>query len=175
MRKQNRRYAKEFKQEAIQLAASSDKGLAEIERELWITPGRLSAWRKKYQVNGETQSLELTDLAAAQAEIKRLRGELDRTHPAMPIPRRCSCGCPSRRHGACFGWPVLPRGKFTFGLTVSAPSPVFARQTGDLQDTVAEQILFFRGQRALFDVGDALDIIHGPDDADRHLEVALVE
>lgn len=76
MKRPNRRYAKEFKQEAIRLAASSDKGLAEIERELGITPGLLSAWRRKYQVNVETQSLELTDLAAAQAEIKRLRREL---------------------------------------------------------------------------------------------------
>jgi len=74
--RRNRRYTKEFKREALQLAANSDKPLSEIERELGITAGRLSAWRKQYQVGEGTQELELSDLAAAQAEIKRLRREL---------------------------------------------------------------------------------------------------
>ena len=76
MRKKNRKYTQEFKLEAIQLAAMSDKTLTELEQELGITPGLLSKWRKKYQVNEETQGLELSDLAAAEAEIRRLRREL---------------------------------------------------------------------------------------------------
>jgi transposase-like protein len=43
---------------------------------LGITRGLLSAWGRKYQVKGDTAELELSDLAAAQAEIKRLRREL---------------------------------------------------------------------------------------------------
>ena len=76
MRKRNRRYTQEFKLEALRLVANSDKTLTEIEQELGITAGRLSAWRKKYQVSEVTQELELSDLAAAQAEIKRLRSAL---------------------------------------------------------------------------------------------------
>ena len=76
MSRRNRRYTKEFKLEAIQLAASSDKTLSAIEEDLGITQGMLSKWRRKYQVSEETQDLELSDLAAAEAEIKRLRREL---------------------------------------------------------------------------------------------------
>ena len=76
MSKRYRTYTKEFKLEAIQLAESCDKPLSAIEQDLGITPGLLGKWRKKYQVNEETQGLELSDLAAAEAEIKQLRREL---------------------------------------------------------------------------------------------------
>ena len=76
MSKRNRKYTEEFKREALQLAANSEKTLTAIELDLGITPGLLSKWRKKYQVNEETQDLELSDLAAAETEIKRLRREL---------------------------------------------------------------------------------------------------
>jgi transposase len=76
MSRKNRKYTEEFKLEAIQLAAHSEKTLSAIEQDLGITPGLLSKWRKRYQANEETQRLELTDIAAAEAEIKRLRREL---------------------------------------------------------------------------------------------------
>ncbi len=76
MSKRNRKYTEEFKREALQLAANSEKTLTAIELDLGITPGLLSKWRTKYQVNEETQDLELSDLAAAETEIKRLRREL---------------------------------------------------------------------------------------------------
>ena len=44
MRKKIRQYTQEFKLEAIQLAATSDKTLTELEQELGITPGLLSKW-----------------------------------------------------------------------------------------------------------------------------------
>ena len=76
MSRRNRKYTEEFKLEALQLAASSEKTLASIEQDLGVTSGLLSKWRKKYQVNEETQTLELGDLATAEVEIKRLRREL---------------------------------------------------------------------------------------------------
>lgn len=76
MGRKNRRYTEEFKLEALRLAASTDKPLVEIERDLGITHGLLSAWRKKYAVGPETTELELSDMAAAEAEIKRLRRQL---------------------------------------------------------------------------------------------------
>mgnify|MGYP000163893156 CR=1 FL=1 len=67
MSRKNRKYTVEFKLEAIQLAAHSEKTLSAIEQDLGITPGLLSKWRKRYQVNEETQRLELTDIAASLA------------------------------------------------------------------------------------------------------------
>lgn len=76
MSKPYRKYTEEFKREALQLLASSEKSMSAIECDLGITPGLLSRWRRKYQVNETTQTLELSDVAAAEAEIRRLRREL---------------------------------------------------------------------------------------------------
>jgi hypothetical protein len=48
---------------------------------------------------------------------------------------------------------------------------VVPRKAGDLKDAVAEQILFLRWERVLFDPCNPFDVIHGPNDADRHLNV----
>ena len=74
--KEYRKYTKEFKLEALELLASSDKNASELERELGITPGLLFKWRKQYKIGEETGGLEPSDLAAAQAELKRMRRQL---------------------------------------------------------------------------------------------------
>ena len=72
-----RTYTKEFKLETIALAENSDKSLGQIERELGITTGLLTKWRARYQIKGEqTPTLEASDLASAQSEIRQLRREL---------------------------------------------------------------------------------------------------
>ena len=71
-----RTYTKEFKQEALNLLGSSGKSASELERELGITTGLLLKWRQRYKVNKEQESLEPSDLAAAQAELRRMTREL---------------------------------------------------------------------------------------------------
>jgi len=76
--KKYRTYTKEFKREALELLANSNKSAAQLERELGITTGLLLKWRDRYQVkeqNGEPQ-LAPSDLEEARAEIRRLRREL---------------------------------------------------------------------------------------------------
>jgi transposase len=78
MSKKNRTYTKEFKLEALELLKTSGKSAAQLERDLGITKGLLLKWRDRYQVqeaNGDPQ-LASSDMAAAQAEIRRLRREL---------------------------------------------------------------------------------------------------
>jgi transposase len=78
MDRKYRTYTKEFKLEALELLKTSGKSAAQIERELGITQGMLLKWRDRYQVkqeNGQAR-LEISDLEAAQAEIRRLRREL---------------------------------------------------------------------------------------------------
>jgi transposase len=78
MDKRYRTYTQEFKLEALELLKYSGKSAAQLERELGITKGLLLKWRDRYQIRREQGevSLALTDLAAAQAEVRRLRREL---------------------------------------------------------------------------------------------------
>jgi transposase len=75
-RQKYRTYSKEFKQEALSLLESSGKSASELEQELGITTGLLLKWRQRYKVNKEKESLEPSDLAAAQAELRRMTREL---------------------------------------------------------------------------------------------------
>jgi transposase len=71
-----RTYTKEFKREALGLLEHSGKSASELERELGITTGLLLKWRQRYKVGQEPHRLEPSDLAAAQAELRRVRREL---------------------------------------------------------------------------------------------------
>ena len=69
-----RKYAEEFKLEALELLNSSGKTARQIERDLGITPGLLVKWRDRYQViSKETKAahLELGDVEAAKREITK--------------------------------------------------------------------------------------------------------
>ena len=76
--RQYRKYAQEFKLEALELLKRGDRSASEIERELGITPGLLVKWRARYQViQGErTARLAPSDMESAKAEIRRLQREL---------------------------------------------------------------------------------------------------
>jgi len=76
MGRANKVYPPEFKLEALQLLATSGKGVAELERELGITPGLLWKWKQRKRVDGATPGTEPTTLEAAKAEIRRLKREL---------------------------------------------------------------------------------------------------
>ena len=72
----NKTYPPEFKREALQLLATSGKGVADLERELGITPGLLWKWKQRDRVNDTALGTEPTTLEAAKAEIRRLKREL---------------------------------------------------------------------------------------------------
>ena len=77
--KRHRAYTVEFRREALELLHSSGKSMAQIEKELGITPGLLGKWRARYQVVSQGQaskSLAPSDNEAAQREIRRLQREL---------------------------------------------------------------------------------------------------
>ena len=78
MSKKNRTYTKEFKLEALELLRTSGESASQLERDLGITKGLLLKWRDRYQVKetGGEPELAPSDLAAAQAEIRRLKRQL---------------------------------------------------------------------------------------------------
>ena len=83
-----RTYTREFKIEALQLLAKGGKSAAELERELGITNGMLLKWRQRYKMNGQQQTLEPSDLEAANAEIRRLKRDLEVTTQERDILKK---------------------------------------------------------------------------------------
>jgi transposase len=90
MNKKYRTYTEEFKLEALQLWQSSGKSAAQVERELGITSGLLLKWWNRYQVTEKqgTAQLRPSDLAAAQAEVQRLRRQLAVTEQERDILKK---------------------------------------------------------------------------------------
>ena len=88
--RQYRKYAQEFKLEALELLKRGDRSASEIERELGITPGLLVKWRARYQViQGEqTTRLAPSDMESAKAEIRRLQRELAETEEEREILKK---------------------------------------------------------------------------------------
>jgi transposase len=52
MKKSRRTYAREFKLEALRLLETSDKSAAQIERDLGISGGCLSRWKREFAADG---------------------------------------------------------------------------------------------------------------------------
>lgn len=76
MNQKKRHYTTEFKQQAINLAETTDKSLAEIERELGITQGLLTKWRKKQEKGAERFGrISLVAQTEAEQELAQLRRE----------------------------------------------------------------------------------------------------
>ena len=77
MGKKNRTYTAEFRDQAMQLLDSTDKSAAEIERDLGVTPGLLTRWKRKVEGRGEyaKQAPPPSEPTSAEVELQRLRRE----------------------------------------------------------------------------------------------------
>jgi transposase-like protein len=53
MARKNRYYPPEFKREALAMLATGEYTMAELERELGITPGLVKGWKRKGERKGE--------------------------------------------------------------------------------------------------------------------------
>jgi transposase len=73
--KKRKTYPREFKLEALRLADSSDKSIAEIERDLGLSVGQLHHWRREMAEAGEQAFPGKGNLSADEALIRQLRRE----------------------------------------------------------------------------------------------------
>ena len=80
MSKPNRRYLEEFKRQALELAATGEYTMAEVERKLGITKGLLKSWRRKAEMRGEDplQQRRPRTVTEAEARIRQLERENSR-------------------------------------------------------------------------------------------------
>lgn len=76
MSQTRRTYTAEFKRQAIELARTSGKTRAAIERELGLSKGLLKQWTRKAEADGEQAFPGHGRLKAPDEELRQLRREL---------------------------------------------------------------------------------------------------
>ena len=92
-RKKYQRYGEEFKREALMLLESSGKSVAEIEEDLGLTKGILYKWKYRYQVVEDKRGKKKvapSELAEVQAEVRRLRRELETVRQEREILKKAA-------------------------------------------------------------------------------------
>lgn len=77
MKKKRGRYSNEFKQEVLRMAETSEKSIADLERDLGLSSGLIRKWMQRYRVNEDESGLQLSEGSEAEAEIRRLKRELE--------------------------------------------------------------------------------------------------
>jgi transposase len=72
-----RTFTREYKLEVIELARTSGKSKAQLERELGLTPGLIGNWEKALQQDGQQAFPGTGHQTETEAELRRLRRELE--------------------------------------------------------------------------------------------------
>ena len=72
-----KQYTMEFKREVLQMAAREGCSIAELERDLGITPGLIYKWRQRYRVDETGKGVLPSEENEAAAEVRRLKRELE--------------------------------------------------------------------------------------------------
>lgn len=70
-----KKYTDEFKRDVLAMVAEGTRSVAQIERDLDLTPGLVYKWQQRYRVQEER--LEPSEARAEQAELRRLKRELE--------------------------------------------------------------------------------------------------
>lgn len=73
-KKKRRTHPEEFKQEAVRLALTSNRPIAQVARDLDISDGLLRTWINKHEV-AQAKGITPQELKQEQEELNRLRRE----------------------------------------------------------------------------------------------------
>ena len=90
-------YPDELKREALNLAAKPGMSVAQVERDLGITPGLIYKLRQRYRIDENTDELEPSAERESEAEIRRLQRELAIAREERDILRKAMLQQCSRR------------------------------------------------------------------------------
>lgn len=88
MQKVQKTYTPEFKREAVRLAQTSGKPLAQVARELGILDTSIHQWRKELSEHGSEAFPGSGHQTAQEEEIRRLKRELDRVQKERDILKK---------------------------------------------------------------------------------------
>jgi transposase-like protein len=88
-RKERRHYTREFKLEAVRLAAVGDRTKAKVARELGIRVNQLRQWREDFALE-ERNGVPKQELATAEQDIGALRRENARLREENEILKKAA-------------------------------------------------------------------------------------
>lgn len=86
--KERRQYTLEFKREAVRLSRESRESVAQVARELGITPKILYRWRQEFNSLGEDAFPGHGKLPTGEEEMVQLRRELSRVKQERDILKK---------------------------------------------------------------------------------------
>lgn len=88
MAKVQKEYTKEFKQEAVRLAQTSGKPIAQVARELGISDTSIHQWCKEFAENGPEAFPGKGHQTALEEENRHLKRELERVQQERDILKK---------------------------------------------------------------------------------------
>jgi transposase len=88
MAKVQKTYTKEFKEEAVRLAQSSGKPIAQVARELGISDTSIHQWRKELAQHGQEAFPGSGHQTPLEEENRRLKRELELVHQELDILKK---------------------------------------------------------------------------------------
>ena len=88
MKPQRREYSREFKLEAVRLAAESERSAAAVARDLGIPPNNLYKWRQELANDGDEAFPGHGRVKDKDDEIRYLRRELDKARQETEILKK---------------------------------------------------------------------------------------
>ena len=88
MKKVQKTYTVEFKREAVRLAQTSGKPIAQVARELGISDTSIHQWRKELAAHGDEAFPGSGHQTAQEEELRRLKRELEVTRQERDIKKK---------------------------------------------------------------------------------------
>jgi transposase len=88
MAKVQKTYTREFKEEAVRLAQTSGKPIAQIARELGISDSAIHGWRKELAEHGKDAFPGKGHQTELEEENRRLKRELERVQQERDILKK---------------------------------------------------------------------------------------
>lgn len=75
--KRRKQYTEEFRREVLHMAEGTEKPIRELEKDLGLSQGLIRQWQQRYRVDDATATLQPSSGREAEAEIRRLKRELE--------------------------------------------------------------------------------------------------
>jgi transposase len=88
MSKTKKQHSREYKLEVLELLKTSGKSQAQLERDLGLYPGHIKTWQKALAADGEQAFPGTGHQAETEAELRRLRRELEITRQERDILKK---------------------------------------------------------------------------------------
>ena len=83
-----RHFSREFKRDAVQLVTAKGMPVGKVARELDIHPNLLHLWRRKFLAEGDKAFVGRGRVKPGEAEMKRLRKELEKVREERDILKK---------------------------------------------------------------------------------------